>query len=231
MSSLSLIVPCYNEEENIRKFTEDWYAELSRKLDDFEIIIVNDCSTDSTPQILKELAEKFPRVIVLTNEKNKKYGETIILGIKYATKDYVIWADSDYSHYPEDIWKLWRYRNDYDTIWGIRGVIQRDSRRRSFFTAGNIILIWILFHIFLKDPNCAFKLYKREKLLRILDTVKTHFLITTTKIAIRTRQMKMSIKEVPVAYIKRSKGSGSVKYLSAALSGFKEMLYFRFSGK
>lgn len=227
------MTPCYNEEKNIHRFIEDWHAELSRRLDNFEIIIVNDCSTDSTPQILKDLSEKFSRLIILNNEKNMKYGETIIRGIKHSSKKYVIWTDSDYSHYPHDFWKLWEHRENYDTVWGIRGITQRDNIERSIFTAGNILLSLILFQYFLKDPNCAFKLFKREKILSIINTIKPHSIITTTKIAIRTKQMKLSIKEVPIAFLKRSMGLGSIeglKHFPAACSGLIEMIRFRFKG-
>lgn len=234
MSSLSLVTPCYNEEKNIRRFIEDWYAELSKKLDDFEIIIVNDCSTDSTPLILHDLAKKFPRLVVINNENNLKYGGTIVRGIKQSSKKYVIWADSDYSHYPADFWKLWEHRENYDAVWGVRSVRQRDTFERSFFTVGNMLLTLLLFQKFLKDPNCAFKLFRREKLLSIIDSIDLHPIMTTTKIAIKAKQMKLFLKEIPVTFLKRSSGMGSIegfKHISAAFSGLKEMLRFKFTGR
>ncbi len=229
--SLSLVVPCYNEEDNIQRFTCDWHAELSRHLDDFEIIIVNDASTDSTSQILRKLKGQFSQVVVLNNEKNKRYGETVFKGLKYASKDYVMWADADYSHYPKDIWKLWKYRDDYDAIWGVRNITHRDSRERIFFTIGNILLTLILFRIFLRDPNCAFKLYRREKLLPVLGILDIHPIMTTTKVAIKSKSMQLSIKEIPIAYLKRVKGRRSIRHIPAAFSGLKEMFYFRLKGR
>lgn len=231
MSSLSIVVPCYNEEDNIQRFVKDWHTELSQKLDDFEMIIVNDCSTDSTPQMLAEIERKYPHVIVLHNEKNQKYGETMIKGVKHASKEYVIWVDSDYSHCPADLWKLWEYRKKYNAVWGVRGVAQRDSRGRFLFTMGNILLTLVLFGKYFCDPNCAFKLYRRKELLSIVDSLVIHPIMTTTKIAIRTKQMKYSIKEVPVAYLKRAGGAGSIKHVPAVIAGIKEMLRFRLGGK
>ncbi len=230
MASLSIIVPCFNEEENIESFLSDWYSELSLKIDDFEIIIIDDCSTDSSPQILKELVDEYPKLIVLRNEENKKYGHTIIRGIKRASKDYIFWTDSDYSHYPTDFWKLWDYHENYDAVWGIRSVMERDSVVRTIFTVGVILLTLILFQKFFKDPNCAFKLFRRENLLKVIACLNVHPILTTTKIAIKTKQMKLSVKEVPVAFLKRTMGSGSIdgfKHVPAVLSGIKEMFNFR----
>lgn len=116
--SLSLVSPCYNEKGNIRRFVMDWHKELSSRLKDFEIIVVDDCSTDETPEILAELSRTIPQLVVIRNVKNSRHGASLINGFRRAKKDFILWTDSDYSHYPKDIWKLWELRKDYDAVWG-----------------------------------------------------------------------------------------------------------------
>lgn len=234
MASLSLISPCYNEADTIEVFVADWYRELDQRLDDFELIIVDDCSTDASPEILAGLCRRFPRLAVITNRQNLKYGATVLRGIRQAHGEFVIWTDSDYSHRPADFWKLWRHRTDYDGVWGTRRVIQRDSYGRIFFTLGNIWLIRFLFRLKLRDPNCAFKLFRRKALLSVIDTIQVHPIMTTTKIAIRARQMGLQIKEIPVDFLERSQGRGSIsgiRQVAAAVAGVRELFIFRRSGK
>ena len=71
---ISIVTPTFNEEDNIELFLRDWHSELDLRIDDFEIIVIDDCSTDSTPQILSVLKEKYPNLMVLRNNENKKYG-------------------------------------------------------------------------------------------------------------------------------------------------------------
>ncbi len=234
MIPLTLISPCFNEAENLHSFVENWYQELALGLDDFEMIIVDDCSNDSSPEILAELALKLPRLKVLTNRKNLKYGATITRGIRQARGDFIIWTDSDYSHKPADFWKLWKHRQAHDAVWGTRQVIQRDSYGRIFFTIGNILLIRLLFQLRLQDPNCAFKLFQRKKLLPVLDSIQIDPIMTTTKIAVRSCQMGLRVKEVPVDFLERARGKGSlvgIRQLSAAVAGVRELMVFKNLGR
>ncbi|MFH1982548.1 MAG: glycosyltransferase family 2 protein [Pseudomonadota bacterium] len=234
MTTLSLISPCYNESDNIRDFVEDWHRELAARIDDFEIIIVDDCSTDATPDLLKALQAKYPRLEVLTNATNRRYGAAVMRGLRHAAGQYVIWTDSDYSHRPSDFWKLWRRREAFDGVWGIRRVDQRDSLGRIFFTIGNILLIGLIFNIRLKDPNCAFKLFRRDALMPVIDAIRVHPIMTTTKIAIRARQAGLSIEEVPVEFLERTRGQGSidgVRQIGAAVEGVRELMAFRLRGR
>lgn len=230
MASLSLISPCYNEEKCIERFIQDWHAELDKGVGDFEIIIIDDASSDSTPQLLDKLKKRFIRLVVLNNARNLKYGGSLFRGIRQASKEYCLWTDSDYSHYPSDFWKLWSHRQDFDAVWGVRGFMQRDCLSRTFFTIGNVALISVFFQKVMRDPNAAFKLFKREQLLRIIDSLAPHPFMTTTKIAIRAKEMNFAVKEVPVAFLRRSTGTGSVKHIPAALVCFKDMIKFRLTG-
>ncbi|MCK4898261.1 MAG: glycosyltransferase family 2 protein, partial [Anaerolineales bacterium] len=88
-SDLSIVIPTYNEEEGISTTLEDLCGEPA--LNEAEIIVVDDGSTDRT----SEIVQRFPRVRLLNNHVNKGYGASISSGIKASNSRYVVWCDSD----------------------------------------------------------------------------------------------------------------------------------------
>jgi len=101
--TLSLIIPCYNEEntiaacvEKVRKISENQDFAL-------EIVIVNDCSTDKSAEKLAEICQKYPEIKVFTHEKNRGKGAAIRTGLMSATGDYIGIQDADDEYNPWNI--------------------------------------------------------------------------------------------------------------------------------
>jgi len=228
---ISIVFPCYNEEKNLKRLLHDWNNELKSMNINYELIVVDDCSTDNSYNLLVELSEQYPHLCVLKNEKNSKYGITVLKGIKASNGHYILWTDSDYSHPPSDFRKLWSMKDAYDAVWGIRSITKRDTKSRVFFTICNIVFTLIVFQVFLKDPNCAFKLYKRKALFPVLDLIDVDPLMTTTKISIKSIQKKLSIKQIPVQFFKRAEGTTTISGFRSAKRGVQEMIKFKMTGR
>ncbi len=163
VKSLSVVIPVYNEEENIPKLYEELKEVLERLPYDYEIIFVDDGSTDRTPQILEELAKKDPRVKVVRFRRN--YGQTAAMyaGFQYASGDVVITMDGDLQNDPHDIPKLLEKINEgYDIVSG-----WRKDRKDPFLSRilPSKIANWIISKVtgvHLHDYGCTLKAYRKE---------------------------------------------------------------------
>lgn len=100
---LSIVVPCYNEEKNIRLILERFDAVMDR--DDVEVVLVNNGSTDNSSQVFEALTPKFPFASVITIEVNQGYGHGIVTGLKAAKGDFIGYTHADMQTDPSDVLK------------------------------------------------------------------------------------------------------------------------------
>lgn len=156
---LSIVVPVYNEEENVALLVARLEGSLQSK--DYEIILVDDGSTDNTRQEIKKLNN--PNVALIELKKN--YGQSLALasGIDYASGDYIITMDGDLQNDPDDILMMLNKSKteDWDVVTGIRQKRQ-DNLVRTFPSK---IANWIIrrsTHLDIQDHGCALKVFNRE---------------------------------------------------------------------
>lgn len=119
---ISVVIPCYNESENIQELYSRLVVTLENVISDFEIIFIDNKSTDSSEDIFRNLAAKDKRVVVLffsRNFGNSQYGYSA--GTEYATGDAVIWMEGDLQDPPEVIPHfIQKWQEGYDVVYGVR---------------------------------------------------------------------------------------------------------------
>src|SRR5690554_4566149 len=156
---LSVVIPVYNEEENTTLLIERLEAALTGI--NFEIIFVDDGSTDRTRQKISEM--NHPKVVLIELKKN--YGQSLALaaGIDYAKGDYIITMDGDLQNDPDDILMMYsKAKNeDWDLVMGVR-----QNRKDIFFRTfpskvANLLIRWLT-KLDIKDHGCALKVFERE---------------------------------------------------------------------
>lgn len=156
---LSVVVPVYNEEENAALLVERINSALKGK--DYEIILVDDGSTDATSRIIKELDD--PKVVLIQLKKN--YGQSLALaaGIDYAKGDYIITMDGDLQNDPDDIPMMYNKAKaeDWDVVTGIRQK-RKDNFIRTFPSKIANRIIRKTTKLDIKDHGCALKVFNRE---------------------------------------------------------------------
>lgn len=162
MGLISVIVPCYNEEESIREL----YGELTGSLQgrEYEILFINDGSTDSSEEILRELCNKDTRVKLVNLKKNLGQTPAMAAGFDYCRGDYVVTIDSDLQNDPKDIPMLIKRMDEggFDIVSGFRA-----KRKDPFLTRklpskiANFIIAKVT-GVKLTDFGCTLKVYKRE---------------------------------------------------------------------
>ena len=156
-----VIIPCYNEEENIQKVLDD----IKKNIDFADVLVINDCSTDNTLSILKE-----NNVNYITNIYNMRYALSIQTGIKYAyynNYDYVIQMDGDGQHLASEALKLYKEcsNNDYDIVIGSR-YLEDVGYKAPFFRKIGTKFFKLLIKIFCKetiaDPLSGFQCINKK---------------------------------------------------------------------
>ncbi len=228
MESLYIIIPAYNEEENIIQVVESWYPVLEKASGQSKLIIINDGSTDNTYQSLLGLKEKHPNLIILDKE-NGGHGSAVYAGYKYAIDnqaDYIFQTDSDMQTLPADFESFWVKRNEYSAIFGYRPT-RGDGRDRAFVEKIVCLTVKIFFHVNVPDANAPFRLFKRnnlEKYIKILDPDYSLPNIVLTAFYAKSNE---EILFLPITFLAREKGEQSINIKKIIKIGFKSLRDFR----
>ncbi len=193
VSDLSIVIPTYNEENGIAKILEDLCNEPA--FENAEIIVVDDGSTDRTYDIVKQ----FERVRLIKHRENKGYGASISTGIKAASRDYIVWCDSDGQHRAEDVFRVAHtlIEEDLDYCIGARDKSspQTSSRRMGRYALKLAVNIAATQPV--KDFNSGLRGFKRDVIKRYLHLLPKRFGASTTTTLIMIER-GYSGKEVPI---------------------------------
>ena len=221
---ISVIVPSHNEEGNLQRLAERITATLDTPDFDhyLELLLVDDNSTDRTPDICDELAERYPEVRVLHRTRDPGFGSAIKAGLAEARGDVLIPFMGDLSDDPADIPKLVRAIGDgYDVAYGSRfmdgGAIDGYPPLKLFYNRAYNNAIRLLFGIRAKDITNAFTAYRREVIAEIgVDNLDSESFDITAELPLRAHILGFESTEVPVSW--RSRDAG-VSKLNATQKG------------
>lgn len=217
LDPISIVLPIYNEEENIESIILSITLYFRKKNTKFEIIAVNDGSTDSSSKILKHLEESNLRII--NHPKNLGYGTALMSGILASRNPWIFIMDCDRQFVISEFDKLISFVNDYDIVAGYRKE-RMDPFYRRLFARIYSILFFLLFGIKLKDINCGFKLLKRKVFKGI--NLRCKGGIIAGEILVKSKQ-KYKIKEVAVTHFPRIKGRQTGADFKVIIIGLKDL--------
>ena len=203
MKELALIIPVYNEEENIEKVLNDWKKILEKKK--FDIIVINDGSKDKTKLILDKIKKKNSNIKII-NKLNGGHGESIYLGYKYATKKkykFIFHVDSDDQFSASDFKALWKLKDkSYDLIMGYRQY-RKDPLLRIFLSK---VVLRLFFLIYFKknisDANIPYRLMKIKFLDKFIKNSSKKYIAPNILMTLYAK----SVLSLKVKHFQRSKG-------------------------
>ena len=161
MDTLFIVMPAYNEEENIEVVVKQWYPILEGKAANSRLVIADSGSTDNTHAILEKLKEEYSKLEILS-ETGKFHGPKVIALYDYAIRngvDYVFQTDSDGQTDPNEFELFWTMRKEYDGIFGNR-TVRGDGEQRAFVEKVVCFLLKLYFHVEVPDANAPFRLMK-----------------------------------------------------------------------
>ncbi len=221
MVSISVFFPCYNEQENVGRTVEKALDVMEKLNADFEVIIIDDGSSDGTGQIADEIAGRDGRVNVVHHEANLGYGAALQSGFKAATKELVFYTDGDGQFDINEMPPLLDLMEQYDIVSCYR-LNRQDSIIRKINGWCWTKLICMMFGLKIRDIDCAFKLYKREIFDKI-ELSSTGALIDAEILA-RAARKGYRIIQKGVHHYPRPAGEQSGASLRVILRAFKELI-------
>lgn len=222
--TLSVFFPARNEEGNIAQAVDDAIEVLENRrevITDYEVIVVDDGSTDKTGEIVDEIATKNSKVRVIHHEKNQGYGAAVWTGIQNCRYEYFFFTDSDLQFKLEEIDLLLNHIADYDIVIGYRKNRQ-DHFMRLVNAWGWKVLNRIVFGLKVKDVDCAFKLIKTA-LVKDLP-IESRGAMFSAEMLVRLMKKGYKFKEVPVTHLRRLRGVATGAKLSVIFRAFKELV-------
>jgi len=226
--SLSVVLPVYNEQDVIELVVRSVYKSIISKIEDSELILVNDCSTDNTLSILKKLSKELKKIRIITPAKNGGHGKSIRLGFLNAKKEWGFHMDSDNQFDSKEYWKLNKFKDKYDYIYGYRKK-RHDPMLRKALTASLRFSNLLFFGTFMKDTNSAFKLINNKVLQHMISLVPEDTPTPTIMMTLLAKKLKYRIKLVGVKHFQRQTGVSihGWKLAKGFFRGVMDMLQFR----
>mgnify|MGYP003605201021 CR=1 FL=1 len=169
MNKLMIVMPAYNEEENIEMVVKEWYPLLELADEESRMVIADSGSSDRTHEILAALMESHPRLEILSDTL-KQHGPKLIALYQYAIDggaDYIFQTDSDGQTIPEEFAAFWELREQNDGVFGYRSV-RGDGQSRAFVERVVCLLLRMYYGIKVPDANAPFRLMKTESVRKYL---------------------------------------------------------------
>jgi glycosyltransferase involved in cell wall biosynthesis len=202
---ISCVFPAWNEEENIGPLLDEAVGALPAFADDFEIVVVDDGSTDATANIVRRFAESDPRVRLVAHPTNLGYGHAVRSGLTHTRGDVAAFSDGDRQFRVADLRLLVDRLDDADIVVGHR-VKRADPWHRLVIARVYHFVLRTVFGLRLHDVDCGFKLYRREVVETVVPKLESGGAFVSAELLIRAQTAGCRIVEVPVPHHPRIAG-------------------------
>ena len=226
---LSIIIPCYNEEKTLKKIVS---RVMKFNSHDKEIIIVDDCYSDNSPEIIKDLLNNYDSIQSHRHIKNIGKGAAIKSGIEMSKGDIILIQDADLEYNPKEYDKLLRpfLEADADVVYGSRFLGGDYTRLHFFWHRIANFLLTVLCNIFtnlnMTDMETGYKLFK-SSIIKSIDLKEKSFGVEP-EITIKLSRKKCIFYEVPISYTGRSYEEGKKITLKDAFIAIYCIIKYRF---
>ncbi|MFH1832960.1 MAG: glycosyltransferase family 2 protein [Candidatus Levyibacteriota bacterium] len=217
---LSIFFPFWNEEKNIEKVVRNAIPVAEKVALKWEIIMIDDGSSDKTLKICQKLARENNHLRVISHKPNRGYGAALKEGFENAKYDLVVFNDGDGQFDFSQVNKFIEKIDDADMVIGFRKK-RLDNPFRHFLM--NLLKIWdaVFFGFYFRDIDCGFKLFKKRALQR-MEPFMSEGAMITTEILAKAKKSKMKILEVEVSHFPRKYGDQSGGNLRVIVRAIKE---------
>lgn len=236
--NISVVIPAYNEEKRIGPTLQKIIKYLKSHFNKYEIIVLNDCSTDLTNKIVSKYMNKKQNknnqnnVRIIQSEKNEGKGNSIKKGILAAKYPLVLFSDADLATPIEELDKLIKFIDKYDVVIASRNMKDSDVRTKQPFyrvllgkTFPKLVSLIVLRGF--KDTQCGFKLFKTSKAKKIVSLQTLNRFAFDVEILFIAKKLGYKIKEVPVVWI--DKKDSKVHPVKDSLKMFADLLRIKYN--
>jgi glycosyltransferase involved in cell wall biosynthesis len=202
--AVSFVLPAFNEEHNIVKAVRGAVSVGERCCSEYEVVVVDDGSSDGTAELVRALASRHRGVRLVAHGANRGYGEALRSGFAAARLEYVFFTDADNQFDIEELPLLLAWADDAGVVAGYRKVRQ-DSKVRLLNAWLWNRLVRALFYVPVRDIDCAFKLFRRSALVDL--EIESRGAMINTEIMVKLARGGWRIVEVGVTHLPRAAGN------------------------
>lgn len=201
---LSVFFPAYNDSGTIASLVISALKTARQLTDDFEVIIVNDGSADSTAEIADELVRTYPEVRVVHHQRNRGYGGALRSGFETATRELIFYTDGDAQYDPAEMAALWRaFDANVDLVNGYK-ISRSDPLHRVIIGRVYHHTVKLLFGLRVRDVDCDFRLMRRSIFERV--NLEKNSGVICLEMMKKIQDAGFRIAEVPVHHYHRAYG-------------------------
>ena len=234
MDKLYIVIPAYNEEENIEDVINDWYPVVEKVGGESRLVIINDGSKDNTYEIMMKIKEeKGLTMFQPMTKENGGHGATILFGYHYAIEqgaDYIFQTDSDGQTLPEEFWQFWEEREQYDMLIGHRSK-REDGSSRVFVTKTLKFVIKFCFGVTVTDANTPFRVMKVSTLKEYIGLIPKDYNLSNVILSVIYAKKNLKVKYIPITFRQRQGGVNSINISKICAIGKQAIKDFKVIGK
>lgn len=222
-NGLSVFFPCINEEGNVESTVKRAIEVLDRLKLKYEVIIVNDGSSDKTGEVAHRLADKNPDIKVIDHPKNLGYGEALKSGFYNARFDTIVYTDGDGQFDFSEVTEFLEKIKENDLVIGYR-IKRQDSFIRRLFGKGWKLTLLTFFRVTLKDVDCGFKMVKREVLEKIPHLESSRGAMINAELVIKAKKAGFKIGQVGVTHYPRISGKPTGANVKVIIKSYLDLV-------
>ena len=228
--TLYIVIPAYNEAENIADCVNDWYPIVQRHDGDgrSRLVVVDDGSQDNTLLLLREMTAVRPLLEPLT-KPNGGHGPAVMFGYRHAIAqgaDYIFQTDSDGQTNPDEFEAFWEERLGCDAVLGYRPH-RGDGWARKVVERVVCVLLRLIFRVKVRDANAPFRLMRSELVARYIGKLPENYNIPNIMFTTYFAYNHEKVRFLPVSFQPRKKGSNSINVKKIVEIGWRALGEFR----
>lgn len=224
--SISLVLPAYNEADNIDLMVAEATPALESVSDDYEILVVNDGSADDTSAVTRRVMETHPHVRLVEHPVNQGFGAAVFTGFTSAQKDWIFYTDADRQFVLSELERFVPLMDQADLIAGYRAP-RRDPFMRVVYGKGWSMLCTLVFGYTVRDVDCGFKLFRRDIIEKLAPTIQSRGATFSIEWLVRAKRAGYRFAELPVTHRPRVAGSQTGANIDVILRAFRELVRVR----
>ena len=229
-AELLVVIPVFNEERSAGLVLDEWAAELDRSGADYSILLIDDGSTDATPEILSNWKRDHPSTRVeIMRHANRGHGQTCLAGYRIACDRRIPWVfqiDSDGQCDPAFFAAVWAARHGHDVVYGYRAK-RKDGMKRVLASVLVKLVVRAATGVECIDANVPYRLMRMENLRPLVDSIPADFDLANIALAVQIRRAGRRETAVPIVFRPRSGGEPSIPVSRFAQKALQLFLHLR----
>jgi len=223
--SVSFVMPMFNERENIAGTINKLKSVAGDLTSDYELVVVDDGSSDGSADIVDVLAKNDRRIRSFRLDKNTMFGGAFAECFRRASKDVIIYMDSDMPVGIEDIKASFPFIREADIVTGYSKVKKGDTMRRKFMSLVYNLMVRALFGLNVRDVNSGFKIVRKKFVEDLKFISKSPFI--DVELFIHARKKNAKVYQYPLVFCPRAGGRSYIARVPVIMATFRDMIKVR----